>query len=192
MLCLVIFFVLILLFIVLFLKLSFSIRYKKEKDYSCISIKIYVFKKIRIAFFSKKIPGLKDDKKNKFLKIYENVRKIIKKDTFYRKELLHIKKLLKSKIGVEKLSLKIVIGTNNACYTGILTGLLWSSIGIIVSFFNAKNFLNKDSFIIISDFENKIFLIDFSCIIKMKIVHIIVIGFKILSYKIAYKRKRKK
>lgn len=93
-----------------------------------------------------------------------------------------LREYAKRKFVLKEIKLDAVVGTGEAHYTAILSGVLWALSGSFMSIIS--NFMriedNKTS--IRSDFNERKFLIDLYCIIQFKIVHIIVIGLKLLLF----------
>ena len=89
-----------------------------------------------------------------------------------------IAKIIFKKISIKKISIGIEIGTNNAYFTSILSGLLWSFCGISFSYIINKYNNLEHKINITPNFSQKIFKIHLLCIFNIKIVHIIIIGFK--------------
>jgi hypothetical protein len=73
-------------------------------------------------------------------------------------------------------------GTGNACQTSVLTGLLWTFWGIIISFLYRYIKVEKKHIAIKPNYSEKNINIDFYCIFNVRIVYIIVIGFMILTH----------
>ncbi len=122
-----------------------------------------------------------------YKKIIENIEK---SKGQYEKNQEIIKKILnylKCRISIERLELKTVIGTGNASYTAILTGIAWSAVGILVSILHNFTTVKDKRVEIKPDFAGKKFNLELYCILKVKIVYIIVIGLMILKHLIKTK-----
>lgn len=87
----------------------------------------------------------------------------------------HFLKTILKYLVVEKIDWKTNIGLQDAMYTGIGTGNLWAFKGILVSLISINSRLEKLHLEVIPDFNEQIFRSDLSCIISMRIVHIIFI-----------------
>lgn len=74
---------------------------------------------------------------------------------------------------VEKIDWNTDIGLQDAMYTGISTGILWAIKGILVSLINLNSRLEKLHLQVTPDFNKEILRTNLSCIIKIRIVHII-------------------
>lgn len=82
------------------------------------------------------------------------------------------------KITINSLSLHLKIGLGDAALTGITYGILWTIMGSFLNvIFNNKEVKNI-SINLYPDFNDSIFEVDFFCIIKFKIAHIIIAGIK--------------
>lgn len=108
------------------------------------------------------------------IKIYNNIKKY--SNTFNK--IIHY---IIKKIHINSLNWSIKIGLGDAALTGIAYGVLWTIIGTLLNILlNYKKIKEiKDMNInIYPNFNESILEIDFFCIIKLKIVHIIIAGFK--------------
>lgn len=95
----------------------------------------------------------------------------------------------KGRLEISRLSLEMVIGTGNAAYTGILTGLAWTLYGILLSQVSQFIVVKQKEERIIGEFSKRILTIDITCIFHARPVHIILAGLKIQS---SLSRKSKK
>lgn len=93
-----------------------------------------------------------------------------------------LRNYIRRKFTIEEIKLDIVIGTGEANHTAILNGALWALCGSLLSMVSHYMAMLRKSISIKSDFSNKKLLIDLYCIINFKIVHIIVMGFKIFVF----------
>jgi len=92
-------------------------------------------------------------------------------------------KYLKKKALVDKFGLFCEVGTGDAYSTGIVSGSVWGIAGMIDAFFT-NNFRMVEKRVRVNpNFIEKVFKVDFLCIFSIKVVHIIVVAFRIL-YKI--------
>lgn len=198
------FLILALVFLILFTKLNILIEYKKDGHDDIFVLSIFALKgllkykyeipSIRvknkgISFSKVKEKGKKekdvdkgktDVKYTSFIDRFEKAKELYEKYT-------EIIRFLKCRIILEKIDLNIVIGTGNAHHTAILTGLAWSFAGVLLSFFHSSLSVKEKHIDIKSDFTGKKLKIDLYCILKVKFVHIIVIGFMVLSHRIREK-----
>lgn len=98
----------------------------------------------------------------KVLRKYKNARKILAKDW------KHILKEL-NEFDIEKLNLKIKIGTENAATTAIITGTISAIIGIIL----ARKISNPRYDVEAVFIDKNYIYLSINCIIAVKLVHII-------------------
>ncbi len=85
-------------------------------------------------------------------------------------------------IVVEKLDWRTALGLNDAMNTAVSTGSLWAFKGIFVSILSSRSHL-KDLIINVEpDFSTSRFWSRLDCILKMRIVHIIIIGIYALGF----------
>lgn len=91
-----------------------------------------------------------------------------------------IKKFFKH-IRMDQLSWQSVIGTGDAMSTGVLSGVLWSFKGLIIGILSKYIRLTKKPGInVISDFKQKRVIIQFECILRFRVGHLIVTGMRLL------------
>ena len=133
-----------------------------NKD-SKILLKIYILKKIKIAEINLKKINLNNEKfKNK-------IQSQIKQEKFN----INIINFFKNNNYIlEKMNLKIIVGTEDAAITAIAVGIISSLISI---FFHNKIFdINKQKYEVLPIYENKSILkIEFDGIFTFKIANII-------------------
>ncbi len=138
-----------------------------QKDYQII-IKITLFKIIRIL----EINITKD--KLERLKLKEKVKNIESKfkDSNLNVDINTIKEIKNIKFTISNLNLLIKVGTENAAFTAISTGVLSSIIGILLR--NKINNNKNNIFEIVPVYINQNLLnINLNCIITIKMIHII-------------------
>ncbi|MGI5922266.1 MAG: DUF2953 domain-containing protein [Syntrophomonadaceae bacterium] len=87
---------------------------------------------------------------------------------------------------MEKIDWKTRVGVNDAMYTGITTGLIWALKGIVVSMAGHRSRLQSLSIDVQPDFAQAVVNSRLICILKIRIVHIIII----FSYAFALKVRR--
>lgn len=97
-----------------------------------------------------------------------------------RHRLLAALKYLAGKTAVRKFSLRFTLGTGDAAETGILYGVAWIVIGNIMTL--TRSYLNiKEPRITVVPVFNQVQLsIDLSCIISMRLGHIINTGIRLI------------
>jgi hypothetical protein len=77
---------------------------------------------------------------------------------------------------MEKVEWKTTVGINDAMYTAIITGLFWSIKGVIISIASRKSRLQNLTIDVQPDFSRTAITSRLICILKMRIVHIIIIN----------------
>lgn len=138
----------------------------------------------------------KEKKKEEGLSLSDIYEKIKSAKCFYalnRKYIRDITDYLRKKLTVQELDLKVRAGTGDAFYTGVLSGLMWSITGVIISFICSNFCVMKKCIDIQPNFSKKEMKIHFHCILKTKLVHIIVVRikfYKFLKKKRNYKAKK--
>lgn len=103
-----------------------------------------------------------------------------------------IKDYMHSRLLMAEFNLKVREGTGNACYTGILCGVMWSLAGIITSYLSKSFKVIRKCVSIQPCFNSAVFTVDFLCIFHVRLVHIIVVLMKIYSKKHKIKTKLEK
>lgn len=177
------FFIVIIIAILLNLPLRVFFSFNREESENKTEIFIkYLFIKKRIK---KKQTEYKEEKEkeheekpDKGIRYYKRIYKLVKKDV---KKLISY--FLKKAIVFENINFKTYFGYSNAATTGIMTGVQNAFAYSVMAFFH-NNFHVKDFSISVNpDFNNERFCVNFSCILKIKTVHIIIViikGIKIL------------
>ena len=89
-------------------------------------------------------------------------------------------KLLRKYVGIDKVELKIDIGTGDAATTAVGTGLLWSAAYRLISIIGSIMYIDNHNVQINPIYTNTAFSLDGKCIIKSKIAYIIFIAITIL------------
>lgn len=115
-----------------------------------------------------------------------------KKLSYYQKQYKHvlnqihdfypvIKQFLKH-IRMDQFSWQSVIGTGDAMNTGVLSGVLWGFKGLTVGIVSKYMKLTKKPALnVIPDFKQKRMQIQFECILRFRVGHVIVTGMRLLS-----------
>jgi hypothetical protein len=107
---------------------------------------------------------------------YETVRSYIQANNEF---LCDLRDYLRPRLLMYQFRLFVEEGTGNASQTGIICGLLWSVVGVVTSLLS-NNFKTFEKRVAIKpDFCREVFNVDFKCIFRMRIVHIIVLVTKI-------------
>ena len=142
-----------------------------------ITIKLYIFEKIN--YFKLDITKYKMEKRVIRKNIEKLKRKIEKdKNNFDMKQIL---KLRKMNIKIQKINLRMVLGTKDTAQNAIIVGTISSIIAIIMGLLSEKKILaigegreNQINWKIIPLYQNRNLLnIDLNCIISFKLIHII-------------------
>ena len=142
-----------------------------------ITIKLYMFEKIN--YFKLDITKYKMEKRVIRKNIEKLKRKIEKdKNNFDMKQIL---KLRKMNIKIQKINLRMVLGTKDTAQNAIIVGTISSIIAIIMGVLSEKKILaigegreNQINWKIIPLYQNRNLLnIDLNCIISFKLIHII-------------------
>jgi hypothetical protein len=93
-------------------------------------------------------------------------------------KIISITKYLSAKIRIRDLYLKLSIGTGDAAATGLLYGILWIVLGSVMTYTRSCFNINEPRITVVPIFGNVQFIVDFSCIISMKLGHIINAGIR--------------
>lgn len=158
------------------------INYKYEVpliDLEKNGIKIRKFKEKRDV----KEAEEKAERKVNFFSLYEKIITIIKAKNEKNDIICEIREYLMGKLVMENMKLKVIIGTGDVYYTGIISGLVWGVVGVLTSYVlnNVKSIEKNIS--VINDFKNKKLNVDLHCIFSIRVVHIIVVRLKIIKMK---------
>jgi hypothetical protein len=142
-----------------------------------------------IKFFSvkKDKKGKEEEKKKKkkkagFDEIYKKYVYIKERYHSNRHIINRIRKYLRCKIKLEEFDFCFILGTGDAYYTAILSGVVWALTGALCSLVLRNQELKKQHVDVKADFNQKRLNINLDCIFSIKLVHIIVVGFIILPY----------
>ncbi|MCR4435552.1 MAG: DUF2953 domain-containing protein [Clostridiales bacterium] len=125
----------------------------------------------------------KDVEKEKRDKEDEELREVIDKYRHFKiiyRSFEVISVYLRKKLRVSELRLNIVVGSEDAFYTGFLSGIAWSLAGAVVSFISNNFRTQKSNLNVRSEYMGKKLELDIYCIFIIKSVYIIVVGFKYL------------
>ena len=206
MLYLVIFFILAVIVVwLLLLKINVLLEYLRKEWDDHLTISLFALGgrikyKYEIPMLDIKKTGIKLDKVKesgkeekdiekstgflRFFELFDKFDDIKDLYEFYKPEVCDIRQYLKPRLVLKELKLDVGVGTGDAFYTGILSGFMWSVVGIVTSFLSNNFKILKKAVNVKTDFVEKKFKIDLYCIFNVKIVHIIVVAFKILFYKL--------
>lgn len=160
--------------LILLLNTSITAVFKvslKEKEFATQLEITYLFIRKNLLVDKEKKTSKKESASKKESS-YINLYKLIKDDVFKI-----LRYLLKNGAVFEQIQLKTEFGFSDVSQTGIMTGTLNALFYNVMAYFH-NNFKVKDWNIEVNpDFENEKFNAFFDCIVKLKIVHIIFIGF---------------
>ncbi len=90
-------------------------------------------------------------------------------------------RLLKKYAFIKILDLYIKVGTSDAATTAIATGTLWASVYSLIGVIAGIVPVEKHNVNIVPDYVNAVFTLNGKCIIKSRVVHIIIIAVTILK-----------
>lgn len=180
--------------LLLFIPIYIRIELKRKSGEDKIQLIVYILKgilkyKYEISYIDLIIKYYNDHtdekkgksnemKKDKKIKLATKLLKKSKKPIDYKKVLKAIWGYLIKKIELKSINLKSTIGLGDAALTGILYGLIWSLIGTLTNIISQYKDINEINIENNPDFNNKICIIDFFCIIRLKIVHIIIASYR--------------
>ncbi len=189
----------IFLFIIFIIPIYIKVEFKRKNKDDKINIRIALLKGLIKFNYEISYLDLVLGHNESFIKVKEkfeekNTEKTfqIKKDRLVLEEITEIYKKIKryidlfsetfryilDKISISSLSCFSKIGLGDAALTGIAYGTAWIIVGTLLNIIlNQKN-VKEMSINIYPDFNENIFEFDFFCIIKLKIVHIIIAGLK--------------
>lgn len=102
-----------------------------------------------------------------------------------------IKEYLLKKLVLKEFTLNVSFGAGDPFYTGISAGGLWTLAGTIASFLSNNFRTFKNCVNIKPNFYEKELIVDLCCIFRAKIVHIIIVGLKLLVHYLKMKYKLK-
>lgn len=105
---------------------------------------------------------------------YNFIRKANKRrDTFISKADSYL--VSSGRILIEEFKLIIIVGLNDAFWTGIISGIIWTLLGNIESFISNKYKVSNKYLFVKPDYLKEVLDIDFLCIISLKTVHAIIV-----------------
>jgi hypothetical protein len=96
-----------------------------------------------------------------------------------------IKTILRYTI-VENLEWKSTVGSKDALFTALSTGMCWTLKGILIGTLSSRCSLRHLSMDVKPDFVNPAFLSNFRCILKIRLVHIIIIEIYAIVIKVRW------
>lgn len=105
---------------------------------------------------------------------YRNIKKI---HLLYEKPMNYIL----SKTNIKYLNWETKIGLDDAAFTAIAAGIIWTLKSNVLSFISSKIVPKSINLYVTPSYSKTIFEMNFDCIIRMKIANIIIAGAKILA-----------
>ncbi len=87
---------------------------------------------------------------------------------------------------VEKLEWISTVGSKDALYTALSTGMCWTIKGIVIGALSSRCSLRHLCLDVRPDFVNPAFLSSFTCILKMRLVHIMIIEIYAIVIKVRW------
>lgn len=115
-----------------------------------------------------------EEKRSYLMKAKELLSKIEDK----KKTLAPLLRYITKRIFIRKLNLKLGMGTGDAAVTGVLYGTVWIIIGSIMTYTESHVKIKEPKIVIVPIFNRVSLSVDFSCIISIKIGHIMNIGIR--------------
>lgn len=168
--------------VISFYTLQGIFKYKYEIPLVDMGSKSAKFKLVKEWGAGEKVVGERK-KRLKPNELLDKITGIRKYYTENRELICDIKDFLHDRVLMVDFNLNIEEGTGNACYTGILCGVLWSFAGIIISYLSKSIRVMRKCVSILPCFNSSVFTVDFLCIFHVRLVHIIVVLMKIYSKK---------
>lgn len=173
--------ILIILICILFLPLKVEVSYKEKKLKIVVFITGIPVCKISPDIKSKKKENpSKEDSSKRVEELEKDVLTFGEKIKHYAEIYTNTVKLLRKYVAIDKVDLKIDVGTGNAATTAIGTGILWSAAYRLISIIGSIMYINRHHVEINPIYTNTAFSLDGKCIIKSRIAYIIFIVITIL------------
>ncbi len=170
--------ILLILILILFFSVRVELRYKDGKfrlDVYICSIKVYSLKKKE-----KSRPESTEEKTAEFEK---KTKKLSLKLKHFMDICGFAVKLLRKYVSITFLQMKVKVGTGDAAVTAVSVGALWAAIYGVLGTVGQIVYIDKHSVEVMPDYANTVFECEGECIIKSRVVYIIIIAILIL-YKI--------
>lgn len=104
-------------------------------------------------------------------------------------KIMSFSKYIKKKIKIKNFNLKLGMGTGDAAATGVLYGMAWILIGNLMTFIRSHLSINDPRIMVVPIFGMVQLSVDFSCIISMKLGHIINAGIRAMPALLSDMRK---
>ena len=100
-----------------------------------------------------------------------------------KKKLIDIINFFKRKITITNINMSLRIGLNDAFVVAIISGAIWTLIGIFKLLIKNYFIVEEEKFMVKPTYDLETLDVDMNCIFRVKIVHIIFVGTKILLYR---------
>lgn len=194
----------IVLTLILFIPFYITIKLNRKNDNDNVCVGIILFKIIKINYeipfmdiisskgkveleLNEKIQeesSKKDIKKDKAFINIDDIIQIYRK--VERNKLVYqtISSYILDKVEIKKISWTTKIGTDDAAITAIIFGFFWLVESSVLSILLCNKNINDYHINVFPEFSQSIFEIDVFCIFKLKLVYIIIAGYKGVKVKI--------
>ncbi len=173
--------VLVILISVLFLPFKLEAYYKKKKIMLVAFVAgIPIYKSGHDVKSKKKKNTSEENTSQRVKDVEKDVLTLGERIEHYAEIYNKTVKLLRKYVGIDKVYLKIDVGTGDAATTAVGTGLLWGAAYRLISIIGSIMYINKHHVEINPVYTNTAFSIDGKCIIKSRIAYIIFIAITIL------------
>ena len=137
---------------------------------------------IQVLFFKWRKSSKKQEKSQNLPKKKKSRVSYVKKIITFSEDIKNLAEYISQRcIVFENLFLAIDFGTGDAAHTGMLTGALNGAVYTVLSAIHHNTTLKKWDVKITPDFEREKFDIQYLCIVRVRIIHIISIGIKALG-----------
>lgn len=189
--------------VLMFLKVNIRVEYVRNGWSDHIVLSVYtiwglISYKYELSLFSIKNKGInfmrvrkkKPDKEKTGEKVKKSmgIQELLERLSYLKEKGRDIKHVidrlnayLKGRLSLKELDLRIILGTGDAFLTGILSGAAWAVAGILIAHISNSGWFPKGKIDIKSDFNGQKLNINLHCIFSIKFVHIIIVGFILLS-----------
>ncbi len=126
----------------------------------------------------------KDISKNKHIISFKKIINYVERGLKFRKIALAMTRYLKNKMQIIKIIWKTSIGFENAAITGLISGGLWSIKSCILAYILNDKKVRDVNLNVIPHYNKNVFETYIHCIIKLKLVYIIIAGLNGLKVKL--------
>lgn len=197
--------ILFLLAILLFVPINTTLGLHMNEKSLEYDLKIYMFKFIRVYSKAGVIPdylkqlrhsGKKEDKLPEKTAKKSNVkvklRSIVNTYCENRDKFTKLRLYMKRKFKLKDFIITIDQGTGDAAYTGLLYGVIWNILSMINSVLSFFFTLTYKNITVNSNYNNRIFKAEISCIFKLTIANIIIVLLRLYYIMKKYKQNNNK